>query len=426
MICSSSSTRKREIIASDIFRRRNNAKALRCEIASSLDDILYDTWNLLAAGASPFLQIEYLSSLSNNLPESDKCWFCLVYRGEDLVGIAVFHLTSFEADQFSANLSSNTVGNLMRRSFNASESAIRVLLCGNAYATGVHGFRFSDDLTPPESMDALCYALTDILRAEERAGTPIHAVLAKDFFAHTQLLVRALRKCGFREFESDPAMIVPIHPSWQTFSDYLNAMNSKFRTKANSALKRSAILKRKMLNAHEIAQWEMELFELYSQVLGRADFKLGKISSSALAALLQSKTLSTGVAGYFLEDTLVGFTVHAENNCGLEAHLVGIDYTVNSQFAIYPRMLYDFIDTAIQLQKEWVSFGRTAGEIKSSVGAFPVPLTCCVRHPGKLPNFLLRMIVAFVKPAEFPVRNPWKNSILPDLKSTLQKNNFFS
>jgi hypothetical protein len=120
---------------------------------------------------------------------------------------------------------------------------------------------------------------------------------------------------------------------------------------------------------------------------------------------------------YFLEEQIIGFSIALDAPDQLEAFIVGIDYKVNTTYALYSRMLYDYIDTAISRRKNKIVFGRTAGEIKSTVGAFPIQLKCCIRHPGRLPNVLLNIIFKYVEPSSFPTRNPYKETTFKKIQA---------
>jgi hypothetical protein len=103
---------------------------------------------------------------------------------------------------------------------------------------------------------------------------------------------------------------------------------------------------------------------------------------------------------------------------------VGIDYEFNKSHSIYSSMLYEYVRLGIQMRKKWVMFGRTAGEIKTTIGAFPVRLSCCIRHPGKISNLLLNWLFAYVKPNAFPVRQPWKKHIHSELLRRIDEGPF--
>ncbi|NNE56132.1 MAG: hypothetical protein HKN32_08935, partial [Flavobacteriales bacterium] len=61
-------------------------------------------------------------------------------------------------------------------------------------------------------------------------------------------------------------------------------------------------------------------------------------------------------------------------------------------------------------------FGRTAMEIKSTVGAFPVDLKIFIKHRSKAPNQLLRILFSYVKPADFDQRVPYKETIMAEMR----------
>jgi hypothetical protein len=166
------------------------------------------------------------------------------------------------------------------------------------------------------------------------------------------------------------------------------------------------------LNAEQIEQHSARIQELYNNVHDRADFKIGHLDVAIFACMKRSLEQKLIFKGYFNEEFMIGFSIALDGETGLEAFLVGIDYAVNAELALYSRMLYDYINLGISRKKTKIIFGRTAGEIKSTVGAFPVDLKCCIRHPGRLPNVFLNLIFKYVEPSPFPVRNPYKETTL--------------
>ena len=97
------------------------------------------------------------------------------------------------------------------------------------------------------------------------------------------------------------------------------------------------------------------------------------------------------------------------NNDSLDAHFVGIDYNLNREFAIYQRMLYDYIKVAIDNNLKTLNFGRTASEIKSSVGAEPQDLTIYLRHKKSITNKIIKLFLRRVEPTPFRQNLPFKN-----------------
>jgi hypothetical protein len=121
--------------------------------------------------------------------------------------------------------------------------------------------------------------------------------------------------------------------------------------------------------------------------------------------------------GYFLKGKLVGFQSGFEYNDSLDAHFVGIDYGINQEYSIYSRMLYDYVEEGIRRKVQRISFGRTAMEIKSTVGAFPVDLKCYIKHRSNTPNRLLKVLFHYVKPSEYDQRIPYKKQEMAHIAS---------
>ena len=71
-------------------------------------------------------------------------------------------------------------------------------------------------------------------------------------------------------------------------------------------------------------------------------------------------------------------------------------------------MLYDYIEIAINENLKILNFGRTASEIKSSVGAVPQDLTMYLRHKKSITNKILKLFLQRVQPTPFQQKMPFK------------------
>jgi hypothetical protein len=67
----------------------------------------------------------------------------------------------------------------------------------------------------------------------------------------------------------------------------------------------------------------------------------------------------------------------------------------------------------------FISFGRTALEIKSSVGALPFPATALMRHSRSVTNFLVRWLVSMFQPEKAELRQVWKQEANAELSGIL-------
>ena len=67
----------------------------------------------------------------------------------------------------------------------------------------------------------------------------------------------------------------------------------------------------------------------------------------------------------------------------------GLDYHYNKEYALYQNILYTFIKEAIITRVNTLSFGRTALEMKSTVGAKPIDHVAYIRLNNRLLNKLI-------------------------------------
>lgn len=97
-----------------------------------------------------------------------------------------------------------------------------------------------------------------------------------------------------------------------------------------------------------------------------------------------------------------------QNGTHLDAHFIGIDYSKNKEYAIYPRILNDYVRLGIKLKTKQINLGRTASEIKSTLGAKPKELTCYCKHKRYLPNQILRPFIQNVNIKSFKQHSVFK------------------
>jgi hypothetical protein len=361
------------------------------------------------ANQSMFLSIPYLQGLAKGLSTESKFYYAFFSDAQGPVGIAVFQLTHFEMDELSSNVNEpSCFVSLLSKALVRADKRIHVLLCGNAFATGEHGFSFVDRLPVQAAMDGLCYALTEILHTEKEQGTSVSAILAKDFYQRSLPQSIGLKDCGFKSFEVDQNMVLPLLPEWKNLEDYLQALTTKFRTKAKAAFSRSASLEIAECSLEEWTANQDEYYALYENVYRKADFRLGKMTREAFVALKSSLGSRMFIRSYRKEGKLIGFSTAMLCPSAMDAHLIGLDYSCSAEYAVYSRMLYDYIELAILQRSAMVVFGRTAAEIKSTVGAIPVSMYCSIRHPKRISNYVMSCVMNYVKPGTYPIRQPWK------------------
>ena len=94
----------------------------------------------------------------------------------------------------------------------------------------------------------------------------------------------------------------------------------------------------------------------------------------------------------------------------LEAHLVGLDYDLLRSHALYQNILYYFVRMAIENKCFKLFFGRTATEIKSTVGAVPVKLNCYLKLNNGLANLMVKPFMPTNDKSDYIARSPFKKA----------------
>ncbi|UOU99955.1 hypothetical protein MUU74_08365 [Chryseobacterium daecheongense] len=113
--------------------------------------------------------------------------------------------------------------------------------------------------------------------------------------------------------------------------------------------------------------------------------------------------------GYFFNEKLIGFYTLILNNSDIDTYFLGYDKILQKEKQLYLNMLLDIVEFGIDHQFSRIIFGRTALEIKSTIGAEPVEIFGLIKHNNRLLNPYMERIFASLNPkTEWIQRKPFK------------------
>lgn len=377
---------------------------------TSFSEVPKEDWEQITAGKNLYLGWAYLTSLESAMQGSMQFNYGISYdqAGKPVLA-AVFQMVQF-IDKRRAYSSS-----LCKLSYHVSKKiadvfTINVLVCGNVFSDGENGFLWTDDLSSEEALDEVENALVAL---KERPSVKENAsiTLFKDFWPDSSTIAERLNKYSYRGFMIDVNMVLHIPEDWKNMNDYLGSMKTKFRTRAKSVFKKAEKLHVVSMDAGQIREHKERIQELFGNVLEKSDFSFGKLNVLAFAAFAESLGDAFSFRGFFLDDQLVGFSTAFLNKGNLEANYVGLDYSYNVEYCVYQRMLYDYVEQALALGVKELQLGRTAEQIKSTIGAIPMNMKLYAKHRSSVPNLLLKPIIWSLAPSEFELRQPFKTTI---------------
>ena len=346
----------------------------------------------------------FLKAFERSNPQIEFKYISIADAEKKTIALAVVQVISLSVEGTLKNIK---VASLIRKLLGLffCNEHIKILFCGNVFLSGEHGIRCSDGVSKDEIMSQIGTAL-DAVAANTK---PLHAIFIKDFKEESLKNTRQFLKFGYSEINVEPNMIVQLDPKWKTFEDYKNILKSKYRVKANKADSSSSSLKSRLFTEHDFETYKEELQALYQNTIDNASFNAQVLNLNTYIHLRASFKDDFIVKAYFLEDKLVGFLTALVNKNTLDAHFIGLDYRLNKSHAIYPRILNDYVRLGIEKQVSSIDLGRTASEIKTTIGAKPIELSCYIKHKNPFFNSLIKPFFRRIKIKEFKQHLPFKN-----------------
>jgi len=377
---------------------------------SSIDEIPSQTWEDLGCTKNIYFHPNFLKSVEKNHPEIIFSYIVLVDKNNKPTAFASLKIIDFYLNSIKNDFEFlKDIGRKLH--VFPDKKPLKLLICGNTFVTGEHGVFIKENQDKKAIIKELAESLNHFVNSDKKLKNQIDAFLLKDFANESLLITDELKDFKYHTFSVEPNMQFQLEDNWLSFDDYLASMKTKFRVKAKKAFKQSVNIRIEEVTLKNIDQKLPKMTALYEKVASNAAFNLGTFNLETYRDLKDKFGDDYILKSYWLDDKIVGFVSGVINKESLDAHFVGIDYQLNREYAIYQRMLYDYIEIAISKKIKIINFGRTASEIKSSVGAVPQDLTMYLRHKKTITNKILKLFLQRVQPTPFQQKFPFKASL---------------
>lgn len=392
----------------------DSAGDIRFKVYESVHEIPRMEWEELVPESQSCLRYDFLAGIEAGGKADMRFRYVLFYQDQQAVAFAAFQLIRFDVGKIGPYAKKTGASrNLWQRMGHGISAiakeisrrfSVKILVMGNAFLTGEHGFYLRPGLSQQTAFEALQQAI-DTLKA---SIGKVRVVLLKDFFPTESHPKAYLQKQQYHTFHADPNMILHLQPEWESFDHYLDSMSSKYRQRARSAFKKSNSLVSREMNLEEMLVENDRIQHLFSLIADKDRFVLQGVSENYFCELKRAMGDQLRVTGYYQEDHLVAFMTHIPAGKLLEAHYLGYDPSVNRELKIYQRMMYDSIRYAIDHGFSCISMGRTAMEIKSAVGAEANQMNMYLHITRPFINRLARPIMQNLTMEAWTPRNPFR------------------
>lgn len=369
-------------------------------------------WCVALNNKNVFLSYEYLKVLHKQKTEHFRFIYVIVYNRLKPIGVIYFQINDFSASLFGEMIAhqidelTHKRASIFQKYVNHNGTIMRLVTCGNNYISGEHGF--SLEINNKKTKFKLVEGVIDYVSRAEKLRGKISAILVKDFYEEGFGDKNCWYCTKFKHFNVEPNMVVDIPKGINTLNDYINCFSKKYRNRSKNIFKSSETLVKRRLTKEDVLNYKNEIHKLYTQVFNQAKFKLVKLPEDYFVDIINANTNSFYIDAWFLNDKMVSFACGFCLTNEVEAHYIGFDYTINKEYELYQNILYSYIEQAILMGKAKVNLGRTASEIKSTVGAKAHELLCYIKPQNTVSKLILNPFMQFLQPSEWIPRNPFK------------------
>jgi predicted N-acyltransferase len=376
-------------------------------LKSNLSFIIYknstelpEYWDVLAS-SNIFLSRKYLLALDQSAPRNMTCRYIGLFNQNKLVGIINTQLLN--ASQIvSFGINKNCI-KFRIRNFLLKKFANNVLFIGNNMLTGQNAFLNDNDISSKELLNFIQNPVNQIIKDYKCKGIKVHIITYKDFSENDSKHFISSPFSKYYPFEVQPNMIFTNNSLWKTENDYVNSLTKKYRDHYKRARKKAGHIIKRQFSLEDILVHEEKLYELYLNVTKNAPFNTFYLTHNHFYSMKKNLQDNFLLYAYSYEGNLIGFNTLIVNNNSLDTYFLGYDEYCQKERMIYLNMLYDMVGYSISKGFLTINFGRTALEIKSSVGAKPYKVFGFMKHTNPMLNYFSNFLFSY-----FNLKIEWK------------------
>lgn len=346
-----------------------------------------------------FLSYNYLQTLEVACPQLEYR-YVVCTEDDEFLALCYFQIIPF----YGRNLEQYVPRSpLFQQLFNLTLGRIRtnLLVLGNVIFTCENGFLITEKGKGREE-DVLNNSINSVLGSFKTR--PLGTMISENI---QQVSSKLFCPKKFHEFRVEDRMELNLD-GLKTFDEYLNKLQSKYRVRLNKVLSLNKKTETFELTQSNFSQYRAALDSLFTNVLDNSKFKLTTLSIDYFYAFLQHVPRFK-MLGYVVEGKLVAFVSYFQLDTINEIHYIGLDYQYNKSHKIYNFILIDMIQKAFETHSPRVCFGRTAQELKSTLGAKPYSTLSSLKINQPILNMITPIFLNRMTPEIWVPRQPFKN-----------------
>lgn len=368
------------------------------KIYTSSESIKDESWQKLSVN-HPFISVDFLKLYEKKHQKGIQHAY-LHWDSHNTQGIAYANILYVGGRQIHGYRKKNkikkSISSIIVGYFN-----LKIAALGNNFLTNISSANFSKVNNPTTLIEGIITSFSKKYKVSK-------FIFPDHFFKAVQIDDPLTVFPKLIKLEIDEDMSLDLNSEWKSFEDYTAALSKKYRKRVKAVWSKSANIKIKELNQKDLEEHQEKMQVLFDNVRSTSAFSSALFNVSSYIDLKEMSIPKCKVYGYFLEDKLLAFSSELTNQKTLYSYFIGVNYEYNRSHSLYERILYQTIENAIKEGKKHITFGRTAAEFKSNVGALPTQSYIYIYLKNPLLRWLLFPFLSMMKPKKWIQRRPFK------------------
>ena len=366
-------------------------------VGERIEFLVPEHWDRAAAAGGVFFRRDLLSAMRTVPPEGLGFRYGLIYREGQPICCVLLQILDQDLSHFLPKDSPFALG--------AKAFSQRLFICGSLLCWGNRAISVAPDVEAKSVWPSVAELLYRVRRAEKLSGDA-DFLLVRDVPEGDEA-VGELRDYGYRPVDVEPDMVLDLK-DWKNYDDYLSCLSSKYRKAAKSIRKKLEKGGCKLKKLEDFSGHSERIHELYRAVLENAKVRPVEFHPEYFSRLAEVLGAEFAFMAILQEDKLLGYVTVIKDGETAIGYILGFDRAAAEKLPIYLRLLQAVIEQALSWECRRVSFGGTALEPKSRLGATAVARQVWARHRVAPMNALVGPLLEGLSPQQPPDRNPFK------------------
>jgi hypothetical protein len=367
---------------------------------TSISDIGSEEWGQLVSKRF-FLSYDYLLSLEKACPQIEYR-YVLSYENSEFKGLCYFQVIPFLGQNLFQYLpSDNKILSYLFKNF-LRLIHTNLLVLGNVIFTCENGFLSSTISSSSTTADILNLSIEAARKSITKK--PLATMISENI---TTISPKKICDGKFHEFKVEDRMEIDLS-AYSSFQHYKESLQSKYRVRLNKVYQLNSNTEIINIDRFNFESYKEDIKRLFNNVVDNSKFKLISLNENYFNQFVQNLDRFK-LKGFLISGKLAGFVSYFQLDTIIEVHYVGLDYNLNHSHKIYNFILYSILESSFSTQHTKICYGRTAQELKSTLGAKPFSISSSLKINHLIINLLTPFFLKRMYPESWILRHPFKN-----------------